>query len=444
MAWVCTLTRMLCVNVCMHVRTCSVHVVGRCFWTTVRTWIRTWIHKYTYGADHPKSCPILKSRKSLKSRVFRKSRDFCDFLDFQDRTGFLDFRTWGAKPDLCEPDAIPGSEGPDWSARGFRTWHQSGQVLSRPVDLVSGPEKSCQVRKIGPTRVLIDHFQLPPWWKMTGQDGDPFGGRRWHWPSKRSNFEKNLLITETVKIAEKGTFFSFILENRWKLTIFLPPRSEICRHLRRVVPTAYSTIFPIFRGVKISKFSHFFWPSGNRQNSCPDTNFRKSHFSGKVEIFWILAPDKDFGRFRMVAFKVPKIRHFRNFLDFCDFCDFCWFLRFRTISGFLDFSGNCPKSTILDSSKVDFWGPKISRFLTISDMRRGHEIQCQHATCVVSICTYFFVFFGNKKYEKIYHFGLNHLSNCWLVYAVGSLRPDSFHHYVCNMVSFLDDPKNYH
>ena len=29
-----------------------------------------------------------------------------------------------------------------------------------------------------PRCLYIDHFQLPPRWKMTGEEGDPFGGRR--------------------------------------------------------------------------------------------------------------------------------------------------------------------------------------------------------------------------------------------------------------------------
>ena len=32
--------------------------------------------------------------------------------------------------------------------------------------------------KSAPRCLYIDHFQLPPWWKMTGEDGDRFGGRR--------------------------------------------------------------------------------------------------------------------------------------------------------------------------------------------------------------------------------------------------------------------------
>ena len=46
------------------------------------------------------------------------------------------------------------------------------QVLTKVARWTSDlPESASQV-------LYIDHFQLPPWWKMTGEDGDPFGGRR--------------------------------------------------------------------------------------------------------------------------------------------------------------------------------------------------------------------------------------------------------------------------
>ena len=128
-------------------------------------------------------------------------------------------------------------------------------------------------------------------------------------------------------------------------------------------------------------------------------------------------PDSDSGWTRMVPFKVPKTRLFAILPDFVIFVIFCDFSRFSRFWHFCQNSGNLPKSTILRCQK--------SRdFLLLF----GHRFEC--ATCVIRPrCVlnmyYFSEFFDSKKIGKIYHFGLNHLSNCWLVYAVGSLRPDS-------------------
>ena len=108
---------------------------------------------------------------------------------------------------------------------------------------------------VGPAKpwiqvLYIDHFQLPPRWKMTGQDGDPFGDLRWRWPSKRSNFEKNLLIQKSRIQPEKRTFFSFTLENPRKSAFFLPPICAVCREERSSISTGYSTFFRFFWGVK--------------------------------------------------------------------------------------------------------------------------------------------------------------------------------------------------
>ena len=67
-------------------------------------------------------------------------------------------RSWSeVHPATFQPD--PGSD------LRSRIWLQVARWTS---DL---PESA-------PRCLYIDHFQLPPWWKMTGEDGDPFGGRR--------------------------------------------------------------------------------------------------------------------------------------------------------------------------------------------------------------------------------------------------------------------------
>ena len=249
------------------------------------------------SAECPESCLILKSRISQKSRLFRKSRDFCENLDFQDFPGFPDFGTLAARSDFWRPDPISGSEGRIGPTTRFPDFRTDRQVLSRPADLSESPEIWSQGPKSGTPCVLIDHFQYQVRWKMTGEDGDPFGGPRWHWPSKRSNFEKKSLITKIVKIAEKGTFFSFTLEKPRKMALFLPPKVQNYRHLRSSIPTVFWPFFSIFWGVENSEnFALFF-------------DFRKSQ---KI----------------VSEHKILEIALFRKSRDFRDFGCQTRFLRF--------------------------------------------------------------------------------------------------------------------
>ena len=231
-----------------------------------------------------------------------------------------------------------------------------------------------------------------------------------------------------LKIAEKGTIFCFTLEKVEKSAFFLPPRSEICRHLRRVVPTAYRPKFRFFWGPEKSKILHFFWHLRDPEISCPDKDFQKSGLLRKV------AKSRDFvsgQRFQQVTYGSlwdAKNSTFRTFSRFLRFSGFLWFFRISQdfeISGLLR---TCPESTTFGTSELDFWGPKKFKISDIPDISFGHGIQCRHGLEIGVICTYFFVFFVCKKNEKIYLFGLNHLSNCWLLNAVGSLRPIQFQH----------------
>ena len=205
---------------------------------------------------------------------------------------------------------------------------QSGgqvQTAARSGDL---PESA--VRRSDPRiwPLYIDHFQLPPRWKMTGQDWDPFGKSRWHWPSKTRDFEKNLLITETLKIAEKGTFFCFTLKKVEKMALFLPPPIEICRHLRRVVPTAYRPKFSIFLTSQKPKFLRFFctflgpnfWLSGGPipGSDLPDQTSRK-------------VPKVEKSGFCRITYGSLQTAKKSIFLRFLRFLRFLWFLRFFEI-----------------------------------------------------------------------------------------------------------------
>ena len=223
-------------------------------------------------------------------------------------------------------------------------WPDPGSDLESGSDLAKVPIQA----------LYIDHFQLPPRWKMTGEDGDPFGKSDWHWPSKRRDFEKNLLITKSLIIAEKGTFFSFTPKKSQKLTIFLAPPIEICRHLRRVVPTAYRPIFRFFWGSKNRKKIDFFWyffgTSGEHffwspDGILPDPGSGQNHGSGQICGFWqVLYGPSQSGQkvdFLHFSYFFEILLFFVIFADFRDFWTFATFLDFR------DFSGNLYKSTIL-------------------------------------------------------------------------------------------------
>ena len=318
------------------------------------------------------------------------------------------------------------------------TFRRSDQKLDFPDKSALCPKVQIFAVRTSESRsqvLYIDHFQYQVRWKMTGEEGDPFGGPRWHWPSKRSNFEKKSLITKTVKIAEKVTFFSFTLEKPRKSAIFLPPERQNYRLFRSTFPTVVWPFFSIFLRSKIPKFSHFFSDSGNRKKSCPDTKSRKSHFSGKVRIFEILVARQDFCGLRRIPFKVPKSRLFRDFPDFCDFSDFSENSGFFKISGFPDFSGNVQKVRFWTPQNSTFELPKSSGFRTfrtkVSDMKSS--VNMRPVSWNISI--FFCVFCVQKKWKNI-SLWPQPPSNCWLVYAVGSLRPDSFQHVTCHMARF--------
>ena len=212
-----------------------------------------------------------------------------------------------------------------------------------------------------------------------------------------------------LKIAEKGTIFCFTLEKVEKSAFFLPPPIEICRHLRRVVPTAYRPKFRFFWGPEKSKILHFFWHLRDPEISCPDKDFQKSALLRKVPKSGDLVSGTRFQDLTYGSLWDAKNSTFRTFSRFLRFSGFLWFFR---ISQDFRISGLFRKrreSTILDTSELDFWGPKNSRFRTFrtqvsdidSSVDRGH-------VCGI-ICTYFSEFFVCKKIGKIYLFGLNHL-----------------------------------
>ena len=132
------------------------------------------------------------------------------------------------------------------------------------------------------------------------------------------------------------------------MALFLPPRSDFCRHLRRVVPTAYRPKFSIFlalSGTKIlALFWHFsgpnFWLSGGpiQKSDLPDQTSRK-------------VPKVEKSGFCRITYGSLQTAKNSTFSDFCDFSGFCDFLRFLQFLDFPQDSGKLPKSTNLDSSK---------------------------------------------------------------------------------------------
>ena len=56
---------------------------------------------------------------------------------------------------------------------------RSDQGSAGPTsDLVRTLIRTLRPAKTWSQALYIDHFQLPPWWKMTGEEGDPFRGPR--------------------------------------------------------------------------------------------------------------------------------------------------------------------------------------------------------------------------------------------------------------------------
>ena len=143
------------------------------------------------------------------------------------------------------------------------------------------------------------------------------------------------------------------------MAFFLPPPIEICRHLRRVVPTAYRPFFRLFWGSKNRKILHFFWHFfgtsewhffGVRTANPPDPGFGQKVDSGHFSGFWQVlygpsqsAKKSTFLRFLQI-FEILPI--FAIFADFRDFWTFATFLDFR------DFSGNLSKSTNPQTCRV--------------------------------------------------------------------------------------------
>ena len=175
-------------------------------------------------------------------------------------------------------------------------------------------------------------------------------------------------------------------------------------------PRDTALFFGFFGGSKKSKFSEFFgffrtWKKSNFwlptavRTDLP--NLPKSRLLAR----WL---DLSLRR-RVVAkpAKPAKISTFgqkSTFWRFCDFSGFFGFFRiFQDLSGFAtfrtfpDFSANLTKSTILDTSKPDVWGPKISLLF-------GHPFRhaATHETACVGcdICAIFLSFLCAKKLEK--------------------------------------------
>ena len=141
----------------------------------------------------PETCRI------AEKSIFPKNRDFWRFWRFQGLTADLaKISVWRQSwLDLAKPASLagPGQMAvrtnrslAGWTWPNWQVW----QDLPKSRFFGFGPAKP------GSRCLYIDHFQLPPRWKMTGEDGDPFRKSRWHWPSKRRDFEKNLLITKSL------------------------------------------------------------------------------------------------------------------------------------------------------------------------------------------------------------------------------------------------------
>ena len=218
-----------------------------------------------------------------------------------------------------------------------------------------------------------------------------------------------------------------------------------------------------FSGSKV-RSGHESWRSRRQSPDCPDCQkFRNfSIFSifrdfAKIRKFSIFF---DFLWFGMYPTQTTRIATFRNFWHFCGFCRFC---RFLQIFGFFRISQKsqlfefweqiltCPESCCQNMSagttfvtlQTRVWVSKSFQLLRTCSIRKLIVSSCQRTVVLECCASNFFEFLRRQKIEKIYLFGHNHLSNCWLVYAVGSLRPNA-HHDTCKMVRFFDEQKNYH
>ena len=124
-------------------------------------------------------CKILKSAEIDKSGTFREKSRFWRFWRFLARTRILAGFQPGSqiRLDLAKLAVWPGLAGSavrtcQVAGRLDRRFGQVWPDLPKPARRLSGPPKPA------PRVLYIDHFQLPPRWKMTGQEGDPFGGPR--------------------------------------------------------------------------------------------------------------------------------------------------------------------------------------------------------------------------------------------------------------------------
>ena len=246
---------------------------------------------------------------------------------------------------------------------------------------------------------------------MTGEDGDPFRKGRWHWPSKRRDFEKNLLITKHAKIADFATFFSFTLEKCRKSTFFLGPPRRFYRLLRPSISTVHSSNFRFFWGVRNVDFFAIFSISGTCQKVArilPEPGFRPAR--SRSQTCQNLArnlpglatcqnlPDLPESKIFAIFWIFAIFHDFRDFRDFSGFSRFLWFLRFLTIS---DRSWHVQKVEILDTSDAicevskswDFWHVRC-RVSSLDSVQSDHYVGGFDMQ-------YFMVFLCTKKWENI-------------------------------------------
>ena len=367
------------VNVWLHVREHAVHIC--CRMDILDTNVHTSSSMSSYrclDGDMVRTMSRSRNRQNHQNLEFSRKVEILAIWAIsgsgRDSGHFrqnLDFGQIQVRPARIQVLAVgPGS------GRSARIWPDS-QNPAPSSDLRIWPDPGSNLPESRFQALYIDHFQLPPWWKMTGEDGDPFRGRRWHWPSKRSNFEKNLLITKSLKIAEKGTFFSFTPRKCRKSAIFLPPRSDFCRHLRRSDDTAASTNFRFFEGAKKSKILALFSDSGKSRNLVSELD--SGHPDGPAKVA-TLASGQRFQPGPYETLQMAKISTFRENSRFCGFSGFLHF--FEILQIFVIFADfwhfrKCPKKSIFWTPKPDFFGVQNRIIFGHS----GHE-NLDVSTCV--------------------------------------------------------------
>ena len=332
-----------------------------------------------------------------------------------------------------EPDGCPDQSEPGW------------QTCAKLAGLAGSARKSIFWLRTCQTWLQVPIYRPLSIATSVENDwgrGGPFWRSRLTLPLETIKFWKKSANPKISRLTGKKDIFGPLPSKNLEKVRFFGLRELLCAAVcDRRSPRHTALFFDFFGGSKKSDFFGFFrifrnlkkvdflasgQLSGQTCQTCQNRDF--GHLAGSEPETY--GPSQTCQTCQNLDFwpKVGFLALLRIFRIFQDFATFSGFVR---ISGFSQLCGLFQKPVKkYDSGQLKTWrlrSPNLNFLDTSFDM---WHVSWDHL-CGLAICAIFLSFLCAKKLEKYIFFGLNHLGNCWLVYAVGSLRPDTYPYVRC-------------